>query len=364
MIPMIDLKVQYEGLKEAIDTDIHNVLERMQFILGPNVAAFEQECADYLGVKHAVSCASGTDALALALRAAGIGPGDEVITTPFTFIATAEAIRYVGARAVFVDIDEASFNMDPDKLEQAITHATRALLPVHLFGQPADMPRLLPICEAHDLIVIEDCAQSFGAHIQGRRTGSFGALGCFSFYPSKNLGCYGDGGLLSTGSETLAEALQVLRNHGSRRRYYHDIIGYNSRLDELQAAILRTKLRHIERFNEQRRRVARTYDALLTDLPVTIPADTGIGYHVYHQYTILTPQRDRIMQRLADAGIASAIYYPVPLHRQPALAEEGRSVQLPLAERVAAQCLSLPMYPELPAETIETICEGVKRALT
>ncbi|MEN8133684.1 MAG: DegT/DnrJ/EryC1/StrS family aminotransferase, partial [Pseudomonadota bacterium] len=308
MIPMVDLKTQYQQIKEEIDAAVLGVLESTRFILGPNVGAFEQEAADYLGVTHAISCASGTDALQLALVAAGIGPGDEVITSAFTFIATAEAIAYTGAKPVFVDIDPQTFNIDPAKIEQAITPMTRAVLPVHLFGQPADMLRISGLCEHHDLALVEDCAQSFGAHIAGRQTGSFGPFGCFSFFPSKNLGCYGDGGTITTDSDEHAEKLRMLRNHGSRERYRHEVIGFNSRLDELQAAILRVKLRHIARYNEQRRTAAQTYTRLLEGTSVVTPIETEPSHHVYHQYTILSEQRDRIMGKLGEAGIASAIY--------------------------------------------------------
>ncbi|HEX7026242.1 MAG TPA: DegT/DnrJ/EryC1/StrS family aminotransferase, partial [Gammaproteobacteria bacterium] len=254
MIPMVDLQTQYQQLKSEIDTGIANALADCRFILGPNVQAFEEEVADYLGAGYAVSCASGTDALHLALLAAGIGAGDEVITSSFTFIATAEAIKYVGATPVFVDIDPGTFNIDPVAAAKAVTNKTKAILPVHLFGQPADMNALQTIAADNDLLIVEDCAQSFGATFNGTMTGNFGISGCFSFFPSKNLGCYGDGGLISCNSAEVAEKLRIYRNHGSRERYYHDVIGYNSRLDELQAVVLRIKLKHIDGFNEQRYR--------------------------------------------------------------------------------------------------------------
>ncbi|MGI8740747.1 MAG: DegT/DnrJ/EryC1/StrS family aminotransferase [Gammaproteobacteria bacterium] len=362
MIPMVDLKPQYQALKEEIDAGILRALADAQFILGPNVTAFEQEAAAYLGVAHAVACASGTDALHLALRAAGIGPGDEVITSAFTFIATAEAIRYVSARPVFTDIDPLTFNIDPRSVEALITPATRAVLPVHLFGMPADLGRLMPLCEQHKLTLIEDCAQSFGASIAGRQTGSFGASGAFSFFPSKNLGCYGDGGLISTDSDELAAQFRMLRNHGSKVRYHHDVIGYNSRLDELQAVVLRAKLKRIDRYNDQRRQVARWYTELLEGA-VQTPLETENARHVYHQYTLLSPHRDRIMSRLQAAGIASAIYYPIPLHRQVAFTGQYRAQELPVTERVSAQCLSLPMYPELEEPAVRAIVNEVKEAL-
>ncbi|MGH8501049.1 MAG: DegT/DnrJ/EryC1/StrS family aminotransferase [Gammaproteobacteria bacterium] len=361
MIPMVDLKQQYLALKDEIDAGILRALADTQFILGPNVTAFEQEAAAYLGVAHAVACASGTDALHLALRAAGIGPGDEVITSAFTFIATAEAIRYVGARPAFADIDPWTFNLDPHSVEALVTPATRAVLPVHLFGMPADLRHMLPLCERHKLTLIEDCAQSFGATIDGRQTGSFGASGAFSFFPSKNLGCYGDGGLISTNSDELAAQCRKLRNHGSNVRYQHDVIGYNSRLDELQAVVLRAKLKRIDQYNDKRRQIARRYTELLGGA-VQTPVESDNARHVYHQYTVLSPHRDRIMARLQVAGIASAIYYPIPLHRQAAFAGEHRGQELPVTERVAAQCLSLPMYPELEEFDVRRIAMEVEEA--
>jgi len=364
MIPMVDLKRQYREIAGEIDTAVRNVIDGTRFILGPNVAAFEQECAEYLGVPHAVACASGTDALMLALRAAGIGEGDEVITTPFTFIATAEAIRYVGARPVFVDIDPHNFNIDPDHVEAAATRLTRAVLPVHLFGQPADMERLTGFCDRRGLHLIEDCAQSFGADLpDGRMTGSIGEFGSFSFFPSKNLGGYGDGGLVTARSDEHEVKLRALRNHGSFKQYHHDMIGYNSRLDEIQAAILRTKLKRIDDYNANRRRVAAQYGSLLEGTGIITPRETGHGRHVYHQYTVLTDKRDKIQAALKDAEIASAIYYPVPLHRQKVFAEEWRDIPLPVSESVARKCLSLPIFPELTDREIVRITDVVKDAL-
>lgn len=363
MIPMVDLKTQYARLREEIDAAVHGVLESTAFILGPEVRAFEEEVAAYLGVAHAIGCASGTDALHLALRAAGIGEGDEVITSPFTFIATAEAICYTGARPVFVDIDPRTFNITEETIAAAISERTKAVLPVHLFGQPANLPAIAALCAEHDLLLIEDCAQSFGARIGDRQTGSFGLAGAFSFFPSKNLGAFGDGGLVTTQSEALAERVRVLRNHGSRIRYHHDVIGYNSRLDELQAAILRVKLRHVDTFNAGRRRVAALYSELLGGV-VETPFEDGIGNHVYHQYTILSDRRTELVTALQLAGIASAIYYPVPLHRQEVFADTGRDLHLPIAETVAARCLSLPIYPELEEATVRRIAAVIQTTLT
>jgi dTDP-4-amino-4,6-dideoxygalactose transaminase len=360
---MVDLKAQYQALKPELDAALQEALAKTQFILGPNVHAFEAEAAEYLGVEHAISCASGTDALHLALAAAGIGPGDEVITTPFTFIATAEAIRYVGATPVFVDIEPRSFNIDVEQVAAAIGERTRAIMPVHLFGQPARLPELGELCERHGLLLIEDCAQSFGARLGERMTGAFGLAGCFSFFPSKNLGCFGDGGMVTTGSSALAEDLRVLRNHGSRERYHHERIGYNSRLDELQAVILRAKLPHIDAYTQGRRRVAQRYSAQLEALGLTPPLEDGIGLHVYHQYTVLTEERERIAQALRDAQIASAVYYPIPLHRQAAFADAGEPASLPVSEATAEHCLSLPIYPELEDARVDEIVDVIRRAL-
>ena len=362
-IPMVDLKEQYAQIKDEISTNMLAALEAAQFILGPNVQAFEKEAAEYLGVKHCIGVASGTDALHLALVAAGIGPGDEVITTPFTFIATAEAIAYVGATPVFVDIDKDTFNIDLQQVEAAITDKTRAVIPVHIFGQPVDMNALKTLCNSKNLKIVEDCAQSFGAHINGKQTGSFGDAGAFSFFPSKNLGGYGDGGLISTNSDKMAEDIRVLRNHGSTKQYHHTVIGYNSRLDELQAVILRTKLKHIDNYNTNRRRVDETYKAMLTDTDIQMPVDNGTGHHVYHQYTCLHPQREKIMQALRDKNIACAIYYPIPLHKQDVFADDCKDTNLPVTDSVVANCFSLPVYPELSEEKIKIITDTIKSAL-
>lgn len=362
MIPMVDLKIQYHQLKSEIDTAVLDALESTQFILGPNVTNLEQETASYLGSPHAVGCASGTDALHLAVLAAGIKPGDEVITTPFTFIATAEAICYAGAVPVFVDVDPKTFNIVPELIEQAITPRTKAVIPVHLFGQPADMAAINAICKRHNLMLIEDCAQSFGAAFNGTMTGSIGTFGAFSFFPSKNLGGYGDGGLVTAATAEGAETLKMLRNHGSKVRYHHDVIGFNSRLDDLQAAILRVKLRHIDRFNQERRRVAYRYSEGLQDL-VTVPFEDGKGLHVYHQYTILTDKRDQIMAALSEQQVASAVYYPIPLHRQNVFAEQCQGLALPVAESIAARCMSLPIYPEMTNQQVDQVIAAVRGAL-
>ncbi len=364
-VPMVDLKAQYETIKEEVNNAVLGVIQSTNFILGPQGKALEQEVARYHGVKHAVAMASGTDALHLALRSAGIKQGDEVITTPFTFIATAEAVSYIGAVPVFVDIDPVTFNMDVAKIEAAITAKTKAIIPVHLYGQPVDLDGLMPVAKKHGLKVIEDCAQSFGAEFRGKKTGSFGDVGCFSFFPSKNLGCYGDGGMVITDDAGLAEQMLSLRNHGSRVRYYHDEIGYNSRLDEIQAAILRIKFRQIDEYNAKRRNNAMLYNKYLAVSGIQAPSEQRDTKHVFHQYTIRIKNRDAVKQKL-DAGkvTSSMIYYPVPLHLQAAYKDRGmKPGSLPRAELAALEVLSLPMYPELTEEQIVLTAEAVKKAL-
>ncbi|TQV75411.1 DegT/DnrJ/EryC1/StrS family aminotransferase [Aliikangiella marina] len=362
-IPMVDLKQQYLEMKDEIDSGILAALESTQFILGPNVKAFEEEAAKYLGVKHCLGVNSGTDALHLALIAAGVGKGDEVITTTFTFIATAEAISYVGATPVFVDIDEQNFNIDLQQVEDAITDKTKAVIPVHLFGQPVDMLALKKLCDAKGLKIVEDCAQSFGADINGQQTGSFGDVGAFSFFPSKNLGCYGDGGLISTNSDDIFKHLNILRNHGMSVRYHHTELGFNSRLDELQAVILRAKLKRIDSYNDNRRRVDQTYKKYLADSAIVTPHEDGVGKHVYHQYVCMHHQRDKIMQTLQDNNIACAIYYPIPLHRQDVYANQNTDNHLPVSEKVVDHCFALPIYPEMEEEKIKIVCDVIKSAI-
>ncbi len=363
-IPMVDLRKQNLAIADDINASINDVLQKTHFIGGENVQAFEQEAADYLGANYAISCANGTDALHLAMLAAGIGPGDEVITTPFTFIATVEAIAYVGATPVLVDVDKASYNIDPNLIEAAITDKTRAIVPVHLFGMPCDMQPITALAKQHSLMVIEDCAQSFGASHSNKQTGTLGSIGCFSFFPSKNLGCFGDGGMLSCDDADLAKKLQILKSHGSAERYVHSVIGYNSRLDEIQAAILRLKLKHIDHYNAERRRVAAHYCKCLADLPIELPqlnfAGTGDATPVFHQFTVLTKQRTAIQEALQQNQIASAIYYPIPLHKQQAIHGLLTSTpSCPVAETLSKQCMSLPIYPELDNESIERIASVV-----
>ena len=356
---MLDLKLQYAMLKDEIDTAVSDVLQSTQFIMGPNVQQFEAEAADYLGSKHAISCNSGTDALHLALRAYGIGEKDEVITTAYTYAATAEAICYVGATPVFVDIERDSFNISLDAIEAAITDQTKAILPVHLFGRVADMHALCSLANKHNLKVIEDCAQAFGARINNQITGTFGDAGCFSFFPSKNLGCYGDGGLFCTNSDELAEQFKLLKAHGSRVRNQHEIVGWNSRLDELQAAILRIKLKNIDRFNQNRIEVAKKYNQLFDTSPIQTPKFNDDLSHVFHQYTILSSSRDAISKKLADNNIGHAIFYPMPLSIQPAFTSLSIAKNLSITEDICEKCISLPMFPEMSDEQIEEVVNTV-----
>lgn len=356
-ISMLDLAAEQRELSGELEAAIKGVLASGHFILGPQGAAFEKEIAAWLGVGHAVAVASGTDALHLALRAAGIGPGDDVITPAFTFIATAEAVSYCGARPVFADIDPGTFNLDPAALERSLTPKTRAVIAVHLYGQCADMGAITSICERRGLTLIEDCAQAVGADWLGRRAGAWGAFGCFSFYPTKNLGAYGDAGLITTGDAKLAETLRVLRHHGSRVTYRHDMIGYNSRMDELQAAILRVKLRRLEAWNAARRGHAGRYRRLLAGSACELPAEHGCGSHAYHQFTLRSARRDAIREALTRAGIASAIYYPIPLHHQPVYEGEHGALSLPVSEEAARTVFSVPVYPQLTAEQVARVCE-------
>ncbi len=357
-IPVLDLTPQLEALWEDLNRALQRVLRSTRYILGPEVRAFEEEAASWLGARHAVGCNSGTDALVMSLRALGIGPGDEVITTPFTFFATAEAISQVGATPVFVDVEEGSMNLDPALAERAVTPRTRALLPVHLFGRPCAMDELMDLAGRRGLKVLEDCAQSFGARARSRFTGTLGHMGAFSFFPSKNLGTYGDGGLVVTDDDGLAAAVRALRVHGSLRKYHNETLGYNSRLDELHAAILRVKLPHLDAWNQGRVRVARAYGSLLGGKPGIIVPEVVEG-HVFHQYTVrLHAGRDRIQARLAEAGVETMVYYPVPCHRLKLYQESHAHVACPNAERLCGEVLSLPIWPELEAD-VQAVVAGV-----
>jgi dTDP-4-amino-4,6-dideoxygalactose transaminase len=364
MIPILDLTQQYQEIKDEIDGAVKDVFERGAYINGPNVRALEEEIASYTGAAYGVGVNSGTDALHLALRALNIGPGDEVITTPFTFVATAEAIALVGAIPVFVDIDPVTYNIDPDAIEAAITPRTAAIIPVHLYGLPADMLRICEIASKRGLAIVEDCAQAIGASIGGKRVGTFGDIGAFSFFPSKNLGAFGDGGMMTTDSKALADRLRSLRTHGAAVKYYHDEVGVNSRLDEVQAAILRVKLPHLERWNERRRANAATYIAALGGAVSSVPFEGPDMRHVFHQFTVRVEDRDGVQSRLSQAGVQTMVYYPVPLHLQKVYEklELGRG-SFPLAERAAAEVLSLPMYPELDVNSIQYVAQALRAAV-
>ncbi|MBI5057501.1 MAG: DegT/DnrJ/EryC1/StrS family aminotransferase [Nitrospirae bacterium] len=362
-VPMLDVKAQHEPLKEEIKQALKDILDSGQFILGPNVRSFEQEIASYFNVNHALGLASGTDALFLSLKALNIKQGDEVITTPFTFIATAEAIAYVGATPVFVDIDKYTLNIDVSKIEEKITPKTRAVIVVHLFGQPADMDEIMALAKKYDLKVVEDCAQSFGARYKGKPAGGLGDAGCFSFYPSKNLGAYGDGGMMITDRHEVYEKVRLLRNHGTVAPYRHGFIGYNSRLDEIQAAILRIKLKHIDEYNRKRRELAKIYTSILGDA-VQCPVEFEDRTHVYHQYTFRTQIREKIAGILKDNNVSSVVYYPMPLHLQEAFNYLGyKKGDLPESEAAADEVMSIPIYPELEPEKAEQIAGIILGAL-
>lgn len=376
-IPPLDLSRQYKTIAAEIEASVLQVMASGRYIGGSIVLEFEQQFAEYIGTSQCVSCASGTDALYLALRALDIGPGDEVITTPFTFMATAETISMVGATPVFVDIEAETFNIDVSKVAAAITEKTRAIVPVHLFGQPVDMTELMAIAHTHGLPVIEDVAQAAGSEWAGKKTGSIGDVGCFSFFPTKNLGAFGDGGAVTTNDPDIAAKIRVLKDHGASKRYYHEKIGLNSRLDALQAAILQIKLPYLDSWNDRRRAVAAEYDRQLADLPGIIPPqETSGSRSVWNQYTIRVKSqdftaenshnmRDRLRQKLQDQGISSMVYYPFPLHLQPVYQHLGYELgQLPITEQICKEVLSLPMFPELSSSEIEEVIHTLKNSLS
>jgi len=360
-ISLVDLKAAYRRLQTEIDAATARVMSSGWYILGPEVAAFESEFAAYLGVEQAVGVASGTDAVLLALRALGIGPGDEVITVAHTAVATVAAIELAGATPRLVDIDAATYTLDPAQLAAAITPRTRAVVPVHLYGAPADMDAVLAVAHAHGLLIVEDCAQAHGARYRGRMVGALGDAAAFSFYPTKNLGALGDGGAVATNRPEVAERLRLLRQYGWRERYVSDVTGYNSRLDELQAAILRVRLRHLDAENTARRRLAARYDAALAGLPITLPTARADDRAVYHLYVIRTAVRDALAAHLRARGIGTGVHYPVPVHRQPAYAHLGCGPgSLPATEAAAAEVLSLPMYPDLLPTAVDTIAAAIR----
>jgi dTDP-4-amino-4,6-dideoxygalactose transaminase len=362
-VPLSDLSPEIHALRGDILAAIERVIRSGRFILDREVAAFERELTDYLGVVHGIGVNSGTDALTIGLRAIGVGPGDEVITSPFTFFATAEAISAIGAVPVFVDIESDTLNLDPRLAARAVTSRTKGILPVHIFGHPADMSAISVQADKHGLAVLEDAAQALGASVEGTPVGALGDAAALSFFPSKNLGAFGDGGLLVTNDDGVAETARMLRAHGRRENGGNELVGYNSRLDELQAAVLRVKLPHIDEANEGRRRIARAYAAALADVAgVTCPAERPGAKHVFHQYTIrVAVDRDAVAQRLSDSGIRTAVYYRVPLHRLPVY--EGLGYRLPVAERVAGEVLSLPIWPTMPNATVKRVADAVRFAL-
>jgi dTDP-4-amino-4,6-dideoxygalactose transaminase len=360
-VPLLDLKAQYADIKTEIDQAVHRVLDSARFIGGPEVSGLEEEIARYCRTPHAIACASGTDALLLALRALDIGPGDEVVTTAFSFFASAGAIVNAGARPVFVDIDPRTFNLDVHRLEAAITPLTKAVLPVHLYGQCSDLGALKAVCDKRQLYLIEDAAQAIGSEWEGKRAGSVGDLGCFSFFPSKNLGAAGDGGLVTALDAALAERVRLLREHGAKPKYYHALVGTNSRLDALQAAILRVKLHHLDRWSEKRAKNAALYDQLFEGARLTRPYRDARARHIYNQYVIRVPERDALRQHLTERGIGTEIYYPVPLHLQRCFAPLAyREGDMPQSEAAAREVLALPIYPELTEEQIRYVASCVR----
>jgi dTDP-4-amino-4,6-dideoxygalactose transaminase len=361
-VPFLDLKAQGAAIRGEVDAAIGKVLDEAAFAGGPFVKAFEDEFARFCGSAHAIGVGNGTDALWAALIALGVGPGDEVITVPNTFIATAEAISFCGAQPVFVDVDEQTCTMDPSRFQQAITQRTKAVIPVHLFGQTADMNPIMAIAKKHGLVVIEDACQAHGALYQGRPAGSIGDAGCFSFYPGKNLGAYGEAGAVVTSNDDAAAKMRVFREHGQPKKYFHDMIGWNCRMDGLQAAVLSVKLKHLPAWTEARRKHATQYNQLLEGIPgIVLPHEAGYAQHVYHIYAIRTERRDELMTALGDKGIATGIHYPVPLHLTGAYQHLGYTEgSFPVSERIARELVSLPMFPELNQEQIKYVVAGIK----
>ncbi len=354
-VPFLDLARQYESIASEADAAMQAVARSGWYVLGPNVSALEEAVAEYVGVPHAVGVGSGTDALHLAIAGLGLGPGDEVITSPFTFAATIEAIEYMGAQAVLVDIDASTYNIDVDKIEEAVTDKTKAILPVHMFGLAADMPRIIEIAQRHGLKIVEDCAQSLGASIDGQPVGSFGDAGAFSFYPTKTLGGLGDGGIISVKNAEVDTRIRELRNHGIGPGGEHTRLGYNSRLDELQAAILRIKLAHIDDMNDRRRQIAAHYNEVLSAAGADVPLAPDGSHHVYGYYTIRVNDREALRKRLGDAGVATALYYPKPLHLHEHFSATCRWESLETAERVVSGVVSLPIFPEMTDEEVDYV---------
>jgi dTDP-4-amino-4,6-dideoxygalactose transaminase len=363
IVPLLDLKAQYATIKDEVRVALDRVLESQQFILGPEVEGLEDEIASYCGCQFAIGVSSGTDALLAALMAIGIKAGDEVITTPYSFFATASSIVRLGARPVFVDVDPETFNIDAAQIETRITSKTRAIMPVHLFGQVSDMETILRVARSHQLIVIEDAAQAIGAERHGRRAGSMGDIGCFSFFPSKNLGAFGEAGIITTNSAELAERIRMLRNHGSRSKYDNELLGGNFRLDAIQAAVLRVKLKYLDGWSEARKRNATLYRRLLSGAHIELPTELPAVRHIYNQFVIRSTRRDDLMAHVRRQGIGVEVYYPIPLHLQPSLAVAGyKAGDLPASEQAAKESLALPIYPELTPEMIQVVAEAVRSA--
>jgi dTDP-4-amino-4,6-dideoxygalactose transaminase len=365
-VPFLDLKSHHAPMLTEINGAIRDVIESNAFAGGPFVERFEEDFAAYCNSSYAIGLGSGTEALWLTLMALGVGPGDDVITVPNTFMATAEAITYCGARPVFVDVDERTYTLDPDSLEQAVTARTKAIIPVHLFGQPADMDSILKFARRRGLFVIEDACQAHGAEYQGRRAGTLGDAGCFSFYPGKNLGAFGEAGAVVTDNAELQEKIRILRDHGQVRKYHHTMIGWNCRMDGIQAAALRVKLRYLEKGNQLRRSHAAHYDQALSDMEeIVTPAHSADVRHVYHVYAIRVQERDEIMRLLGEKGIGCGVHYPIPVHLQEAYRSLGYAQgDFPIAERCAAEFISLPMFPELTSAQLEIVVQGVKEAVS
>ncbi len=360
-VPFVDLQAQYRAIKEEIDAAVARVLESAAFILGREVEAFEAAFAEYVGARFCVGVSNGTAAVQLALMACGVGAGDEVIVPANTFFASAEAVSTSNATPVFVDADPVSYNIDASKIEAAVTERTRAILPVHLYGQAADLDPVFEIAERHNLIVIEDAAQAHGARYKGRRVGALSRAGCFSFYPGKNLGAYGEGGAVVTDDPEVARTLRLLRDHGSERKYRHEIVGYNFRLEGIQGAVLGVKLRHLDKWNALRREHAARYGELLSGSRLTLPRELPCAEHVYHLYVVQADERDALQKQLAEAGVQTGIHYPVPIHLQPAYSSLGhKPSDFPEAERQAARVLSLPMFPELTEKQIMHVAETIR----
>ena len=360
MIQFVDLRAQHDSIRKELFDAITGIIDNSAFIMGPAIKEFEPKFAEFCGSRHAIGCSSGTSALHLALWALGIGAGDEVITIPHTFIATAEAISLCGAKPVFVDIDPATYTMDPSKLEAAITPKTKAVITVHLYGNPTNMDPILEIARKHGLKVVEDCAQAHGAEYKGKRVGSIGDIGCFSFFPGKNMGAMGDAGAVLTDNDEIAQKVRMLRNHGREGKYEHQYVGYNERMDNLQAAILNVKLPHLAAWNELRREHAAEYSKLLAGI-VSTPTEAPGCKPVYHLYVIRHPKRDELQKYLKEKGIATGVHYPLPLHLQPAYADLNyKEGDFPATEQAAKEVLSLPMYPEMTSAMIQEVAEAIK----